>query len=200
MHRLSVTLSSRVALMALRAPISRAMHQTDETHVMTEVTSPLKQVPKQALRPKYETDLALLCSNEAIQNSRVFLHAFYCLRPKPALVAASLAVLSDEEILSGPRRENLQALFAMAVDILSNADCDDARTLNAVQVRAPNSGNLADADQTLLPFLRDVLARHTFTNYSQDIIALLAGSMDQSDRIFTVDFAVMSLVPDLPMQ
>lgn len=50
-------------------------------------------------------------------------------------------------------------------------------------LRALNVPLLA-LEQTLIPFLRDVLGRAYF-NYSQDIMSLLAGGIDQSDAVFT---------------
>jgi hypothetical protein len=39
--------------------------------------------------------------------------------------------------------------------------------------------------QTLIPFLRNLLSRR-FSNYSFEVMTLLAGSLERSDAVFTV--------------
>lgn len=88
-------------------------------------------------------------------------------------------------------QNNVTQLFTNAVKILKEADKSDIRRVNVVEVSSRDNSALPGADrcpavpQTLIPFLRNVLARR-YSNFSFDVMTLLAGSLERSDSVFTV--------------
>lgn len=75
--------------------------------------------------------------------------------------------------------------------MLKNSDRNDVSRTNVIEVRFPSAECflLEHADpcnwQTLIPFLRDILSRK-YENYGHSLRTILAGSVEKSDRVFTV--------------
>ncbi|KAM0788767.1 hypothetical protein ACM66B_002857 [Microbotryomycetes sp. NB124-2] len=143
-----------------------------------KLQSPLKQVNApgvaSVLRPKLDhnwhaltSDADLFKSQSAAQAHRYFAEMF-CLTPSVKLVDETLDNLSVEQLL-GPYKHNMTAIFTNAVKLLKESSSSDSRRSNVVN--------------TLIPFARNLLGR-SFSNFSFEVMTLLAGGLDRSDAVF----------------
>ncbi|GAA5892010.1 hypothetical protein JCM5296_004660 [Sporobolomyces johnsonii] len=140
-------------------------------------TSPLRQVNLVGTKPKsklqanwddWSTNPSLFTAPGAPSSDRFF-SDFFCLTPNSTFELTALARLSTENLL-GPYKNNVTHFFTNAVKILKDSDRDDVKRSNVIE--------------TLFPFLRDVLNR-SYSNYSFEIMTMLAGSLERSDQVFT---------------
>ncbi|KAK4055694.1 hypothetical protein OIV83_000240 [Microbotryomycetes sp. JL201] len=144
-----------------------------------KLQSPLKQVNvpgsgAAALRPKLHhnwdaltTDADLFKGQTQAQVHRYFAEMF-CLTPSAKLVGQSLDKLDVQQLL-GPYKHNMTAIFTHAVRLLKESASIDSRRNNVIN--------------TLIPFTHNLLSR-SFSNFSFEVMTLLAGSLDRSDAVF----------------
>ncbi|ORY91636.1 hypothetical protein BCR35DRAFT_328230 [Leucosporidium creatinivorum] len=143
------------------------------------LVSPLKQVnadPASVPRkPKLQTSWDKLTQDPAAfagqSTSQItsFFAELFCLTPTVKIIEDSLDRLEISDLL-GPYKANITLVFTQAVKTFREADRDDSRRTHVVD--------------TLIPFLRNLLSRR-FSNYSFEVMTLLAGSLERSDSVFT---------------
>ncbi|KAK4056590.1 hypothetical protein OIO90_002438 [Microbotryomycetes sp. JL221] len=139
--------------------------------------SPLKQVNVSTAgppRPKLWSTWDLLTSDSGLFKTKTqaqtyrFFAELFCLTPSLKCIEQSLDKL-DVAQLSGPFKSNMSALFVNAVKMIKEASSQDSRKSNVVN--------------TLIPFMRNILSRN-FSNYSFEVMTMLAGSLDRTDAVF----------------
>ncbi|KAL8290109.1 hypothetical protein RQP46_003048 [Phenoliferia psychrophenolica] len=142
------------------------------------LASPLRQLNAAAAGPlptKFASSWTQLTTNPTLfagqtpAASARFFQDLFCLRVNAHVLVEHLDQLELDDLVD-KYRNNVTQLFTNAVKVLKESDKSDTRRDNVVE--------------TLIPFLRNVLARR-YSNFSFDVMTLLAGSLERSDSVFT---------------
>lgn len=143
----------------------------------TQSSSTLAPTPSRTLKWYAIIDRILSPTGEPIATSEEERERFYldlfCLKVDSAVLASKLNEITVEDLLKS-YQSNVSDLFQYAVKCLKPSDDEEMD-----EIRLPN------VITTLSIICREILKKKDFQNFSMDIINLFAGSLDNSDQLFS---------------
>ncbi|KAI9616773.1 hypothetical protein KEM48_005013 [Puccinia striiformis f. sp. tritici PST-130] len=150
--------------------------------------------PALPVRPrnlKWYSSIAEIFEHEIVREERErFYWDLYLLKPDKEHLRERLDKLSIQELL-GTHKQNLNDLIGYAIRSLKNAAENVQASIDSVEGTIESEQNevdqirLSNALETLSAIFKTILAKERGENFNVDLISLFAGSIDNSDPVFS---------------
>ncbi|KAI9616330.1 hypothetical protein KEM48_005184 [Puccinia striiformis f. sp. tritici PST-130] len=150
--------------------------------------------PALPVRPrnlKWYSSIAEVFENEIVRQERErFYWDLYLLKPDKEHLRERLEKLSIQELL-GTHKQNLNDLIGYAIRSLKNAAENVQASIDSLEGTIESEQNevdqirLSNALETLSAIFKTILAKERGENFNLHLISLFAGSIDNSDPVFS---------------